>query len=1037
VNSSYHVLVYTEDPGVGGVAQYNHALLSALAVRGYRVSCAQARADNPLVRRQAELGVRHLWLDFDALKDTRRTLTNEADAEQVFQAARPDLVVFSNGWPVSHFAAKRVAIRSGIPFLVVEGLVDSCFARAFAAQLDELSQHYARARAVIAVSEHNLRALRQYFLLPADRGQVIRYGRPACFFEPPDPGVRQRRRAELGVPEDAVLCLTAARLEPIKGHRHQLEAIRRLQGLPAWSRLHFAWVGPGSLAAALAEAARRLGAADRVHILGQRWDVPEWLDAADVFVLSSEAEGMPLAVMEAMAKGVPVVASAVGGIPEQVGPAGKLLPSPRVDARATAQALAETLATWATDPELRRSIGAACRERARARFREERMVAETLAVVERALLPAGDYVAPGLAVVRPDACFPHVTRGDPRANPWPYLRREVPHPWYVDRRAPHIGLLSRDEAHLLYNNALQFRGRRALEIGCFLGWSTCHLALAGVEVDALDPVLARAEAAASVRASLAAAGVLEAVHLHPGASPEGVRQLAAQARRRWSLIFVDGNHEGSAPLQDARVAEEFAEPDAMVLFHDLAAPDVARGFDYFRDRGWSTRVYQTMQLMGVAWRGNVRPVDHHPDPAVAWRLPAHLRHHSLTAAGGSPSARRETGAFLEELLRLVRLLSGGPASAAGPPEGDARGLPEWHRRGEQAWRAGDLEAAHAAFSRVREIFPGSPVANEYLAAVAWRQGDFAASVQHHLLAQGGGLVEPARDEFRELLRVVRPYTLLSEARLFSLYSLSRQLCLDDVPGHIVECGTGRGGSAALLAAVLRRYSRRERRVYAFDTFAGVPEPTAADRHHGVPANATRFGAGALAAPVADHLEAVCRALDVQDLVLPVAGLFADTLPRHRAEVGAVALLHADADWYESTLQVLEAFYDEIVPHGVLQLDDYGFWEGCRQAVRDLERRRGLCLPLRAIDGDGVWCRKEGPAGADGRHWQAPWYLAEAARQCGDIDLAGRAGRAVLRIVPGLLAAQALLDALPETAEVDLPGPCEPPASAPASRGESP
>jgi len=598
-----HILLYTDDPDAGGVAQYNHAILCALAHRGYKVTCAQSRADNPLIRRQADLGVRHAWLGFDTGKDLQRALTNTADAAAVFDAARPDLVIFSNCCPVSNLAAKRAAVERRLPFVIVEGFVAPYLAQMFAGILDELGRHYALAKAVIAVSNENLDWLHQACGLPADTGQVIYYGRPARYFTARDPATRQRLRESIGVPADGVLCFTAGRLEQIKGYQYQLAAIRLLQASTIWPRLYFAWAGPGGLEGQLSDAIRQMGVAGQVTLLGQRWDVADWLDAADIFVLPSEAEGMPLAVMEAMAKGLPVIASAVSGIPEELGETGKLVAPPRTDPQATIRELVATIESWAADGALRRSLGEACRERARAMFREERMVDETIQVFERALLPPDDYVAPGLRVVRPDACFPHMAIGDRRTNSWPYLRRQVPHNWYVDRRWPAIGFLSRDEAHLLYNNALQFGGRRALEIGCFLGWSTCYLALAGVELDAIDPLLAKADFLESVSASLDAAGVRRAVHLHPGSSPGLVQEVATRPERRWALIFIDGDHQRPGPVQDAMACAAFAEADAMVLFHDLAAPDVAQGLDYFRDQGWQTMIYHTMQIMGVAWRG--------------------------------------------------------------------------------------------------------------------------------------------------------------------------------------------------------------------------------------------------------------------------------------------------------------------------------------------------------------------------------------------------------------------------------------------------
>jgi predicted O-methyltransferase YrrM len=237
-----------------------------------------------------------------------------------------------------------------------------------------------------------------------------------------------------------------------------------------------------------------------------------------------------------------------------------------------------------------------------------------------------DYLSPGLAIVRPDGCFPNMVCGDRGANPWPYLRREIPHVWYVDRRYPSIGFLSRDEASILHNSALLFRGRRALEIGCFLGWSTCHMAMAGVELDVVHPLLGRPEFVTSVRRSLGDAGVLPAVHLVAGNSPEAVAELA-QRIGRWPFFFIDGDHDHPGPLEDARVCAGHAEDDALILMHDLACPDVGRAMDWLRDHGWQTRVYHTMQIMGAAWRGRVQPVAHQPDPAVQWTVPEHLRGH--------------------------------------------------------------------------------------------------------------------------------------------------------------------------------------------------------------------------------------------------------------------------------------------------------------------------------------------------------------------------------------------------------------------------
>jgi predicted O-methyltransferase YrrM len=245
-------------------------------------------------------------------------------------------------------------------------------------------------------------------------------------------------------------------------------------------------------------------------------------------------------------------------------------------------------------------------------------------IVEGEALAEGDYVSPGLEIVRPDRCFGHMVRGDPATHPWPYLRREIGHAWYVDEREPLMGFLNRDEAVLLYNIAKGFAGRRALEIGCWRGWSTCHLALGGVRLDVLDPVLADADRRGEIEAALGCAGVAPSVQLHAGASPDGVAALAAAAGEYWSLVFVDGDHEPPGPERDVEACLPHVAPDAMFVFHDLASPDVAEALRRLEAKGFLVMVYQTMQIMAVAWRGNVAPVHHMPDPNVPWQLPHHL-----------------------------------------------------------------------------------------------------------------------------------------------------------------------------------------------------------------------------------------------------------------------------------------------------------------------------------------------------------------------------------------------------------------------------
>jgi glycosyltransferase involved in cell wall biosynthesis/predicted O-methyltransferase YrrM len=624
------ITIYSDDPGEGGVAVYNSRLAAGLTGLGYDVSIAQSKPES-LARVESDPSIPHFWIPFHTRQDPQRNLTDTETAASVLRSARPDIVVFTNCAPVSQVAATIAAAELGIPYVIVEG---------FVAPPGPLSPHqawmlhyqrllYQKARAVVAVSRENLDLLRAHYGLHPRKGEVIHYGRPEEFFQPRNSAVRKERRASMRISDDVIVCLTSARFAEVKGFDHQIAAMQRLRGRPVWKRLHFLWAGDGPRRE---HYARRLVAeqlADHVTMPGHVADIAELLDTGDIFVLPSHHEGMPLSIMEAMAKGLAVAASAVSGIPEQLGETGRLLPDPKVDPDRTAEVLADAIEGWANDPAALIAEGEKCAARARSMFQENRMIRQMASVIERVALPAGDYVSPGLEMIRLDEHFPNLAVASKATLAWEYLRDEIPHTFYIDRRAPGNGFLNRDEAVLLHNLARLFRGRAGLEVGCWLGWSAAHIAAAGVALDVIDPVLGDPSFRDSVAGSLASAGLSHLVTLHAASSPAAIDDLG-RAGKRWSFIFVDGNHTAPYPLFDTATAIEYAEPDAAVIFHDLASPEVAQALEYLACRGWKTHVYHTAQIMGIAWRGDVTPPIHIEDPDVSWPLAKHLRRFSPT-----------------------------------------------------------------------------------------------------------------------------------------------------------------------------------------------------------------------------------------------------------------------------------------------------------------------------------------------------------------------------------------------------------------------
>ncbi len=194
----------------------------------------------------------------------------------------------------------------------------------------------------------------------------------------PGPG-RGAARAELGLSPTVPVVLTIGRLNVMKGHRYLLDAVPDL--VRRFPDLAVVVLGRGHLEAQLREQAVALGVERAVHLPGHRTDARLLLDAADVFVLPSRHEGMPLVLLEAMDAGLPVVSTRVIGSEEVVvhGGTGTLV-RPR-DPSALAQALGELLA----DPQLRQRYGRAGQQRFRTCFTAARMASETVRVYEDVL----------------------------------------------------------------------------------------------------------------------------------------------------------------------------------------------------------------------------------------------------------------------------------------------------------------------------------------------------------------------------------------------------------------------------------------------------------------------------------------------------------------------------------------------------------------------------------------------------------------------------------------------------------------------------
>jgi glycosyltransferase involved in cell wall biosynthesis len=219
---------------------------------------------------------------------------------------------------------------------------------------------------VIGVGEAVRQALIDNEGIPPARVGVIYNGVDLAPFASPG-GDRQAVRRELGCGPDDLVIVQVARLDYLKDHATALRTLAEVLRHRPGAQLFL--VGEGPERAPIEAAIRQLGLGERVRLLGLRKDVARFLFAADLFLLTSISEGIPLTLIEAMAAGLPVVSTRVGGVPEVVedGRTGLLAPA------GDAAALAGQILRLAADPALRERLGGQGRDRARALFAEPLM----------------------------------------------------------------------------------------------------------------------------------------------------------------------------------------------------------------------------------------------------------------------------------------------------------------------------------------------------------------------------------------------------------------------------------------------------------------------------------------------------------------------------------------------------------------------------------------------------------------------------------------------------------------------------------------
>ncbi len=299
-----------------------------------------------------------------------------------------------------------------------------------------------------------------------------------------------------------------------------------------------------------------------------------------------------------------------------------------------------------------------------------------------------------------------------------------------------------------------------------------------------------------------------------------------------------------------------------------------------------------------------------------------------------------------DLRRQVKTLSGKTAAAQ-------KGLTAAEQR------------AAAAEQRLTAAEQRAAAAEKAAAAAEERAAEAEAKLQAATRKRPPTLPADYHPDMPRIWAAVKGRTMIGHAKLNSFCDAARYVSTVGLEGDIVECGVWRGGAMLGCAMVLDSLGDHSRDLYLYDTYSGMSDATERDVHiwNGRTAEeelaAKSKGAPIWAiAPIDDVTAAFDTVAYPKERLHFVEGKVEDTIPQTAPE--RISILRLDTDWYESTKHELDHLYDRLVPGGVLIIDDYGSWQGSRDATDEFISNRAEPLLLNRV-GRGRVAVKPGPA----------------------------------------------------------------------------
>jgi hypothetical protein len=211
-------------------------------------------------------------------------------------------------------------------------------------------------------------------------------------------------------------------------------------------------------------------------------------------------------------------------------------------------------------------------------------------------------------------------------------------------------------------------------------------------------------------------------------------------------------------------------------------------------------------------------------------------------------------------------------------------------------------------------------------------------------------------EFKKIYFKSQPHTMTSLLRMNALHKAVQYTADNNIPGDIVECGVWQGGSMMVGALTLINKKDTEKKLYLYDTFEGMSEPTEKDTRHGKSVadrwkemqddgfNKWDYS------PLEEVQKNIFSTGYPKEKIHFIKGKVEDTIPQTIPD--KISVLRLDTDWYESTYHELKHLFPKLSVGGVLIIDDYGHWEGARQAVDQYFKENNIPMLLNRIDYTG-------------------------------------------------------------------------------------